>query len=139
MELDKDTYTKEEVETLLQDLNSEMDTLKSTLEERDLTITDLQEQVNDYNDLKKSNLETNVKMELTKAGLNEGYFDLVLSDDLDTSLEKINKLVEINKTNVVDNSFRPQEHRTNNEYEQAEKNGNTQDMVKSKLSKLFNK
>lgn len=138
MELDKDTYTKEEVEKLIQDLNSEVDTLKSMVEERDLTITDLQEQVNDYNDLKRINLETNVKMELAKAGLNEDYFDLVLSDDLETSLDKINKLVEINKTTLVNNSFRPQEHRNNNDYEQAEKKGDTQEMVKSKLLKFFN-
>ncbi|MGJ0845966.1 hypothetical protein ACR77J_04680 [Tissierella praeacuta] len=138
MQLDKDTYTREEVESLLQDLNSENDTLKLTLEERELSITDLQGQITDYEELKKNNLETNVKMELTKAGLNEDYFDLVLSNDLESSLEKINKLVEINKINIVDNSFRPQEHKANNEYEQAEKKGNTQEMVKSKLSKLFN-
>lgn len=138
MQLDKDTYTKEEVETLLQDLNIEVNDLTVQLEEKEGTIIDLQEQVNDYDNLKKSNLETNIKMEITKAGLNEDYFDLVLSNDLESSLEKINKLVEINKTNIVNSSFRPQEHRSNNEYEQAEKQGNTQDMVKSKLSKFFN-
>lgn len=137
MDLEKETYTQEEVRELLQEFNVAVEDLKGRIEEKENAIADLEVQMADYGDLKQDNLVTSIKMELAKTGLSEDYFDLVVSEDLEQSVDKINKLVEINKASMVVNSFRPEEHRSSSEYEQAEKKGNTQDMVKSKLSKLF--
>ena len=55
-------------------------------------------------------------------------------EDLDKSIEKFNTILEAKKLN---NSYQPEGHKSTNTYAQAEKTGDTQSMIGSKLSKLF--
>lgn len=125
MELTQDTYTKEEVQALFT--------------EQEGKVTDLTAKLDGFETLKKDNLSNSIKLEMLKNGLSEDLFDLVSADDVEVSKTKISKLVELNKKNKVDNSYKPEDHKnTDDEYSIAEKKGDTQSMLKSKLSKLFN-
>ena len=130
MELNKEQYTKTEVEEMLKGLNKQV---------ADLT-TDLagaNEKVKEIDTLKKDNLNNSIKLEMAKNGLDENLFDLVSADDLEGSKAKITKLMDLQKKQKIDNSYKPQEHKSDDEYSIAEKNGNVEGMLKSKLSKLF--
>lgn len=128
--LDKDQYSKAEVEELLKPVEKEVNDLKAIVAEGNKAIEKVKE-------LEKANLASTIKLEMTKAGLDESMFDLVDAPDVKTAQAKIAKLVELNKKAKIDNSYKPDEHKTNNEYENAEKEKNTEKMISTKLSKLF--
>ena len=122
MKLEKDNYTKEEVEELIKDLNSVLATSNQAIEE-----------------LKAEKKTNAIKHELSKNGLDESLLDLVDAETVEKAQEKINKLVELNKKQKLDNSFKPEDKKKqSDEYTHAEKTGNVEGMLKSKLSKIFN-
>lgn len=121
MNFDKDTYTKEEVEQLLKELNDLVVSGNQAIEE-------LQAE-------KKANA---IKYELLKNGLDESMFDLVDAETVEKAQEKIKKLVELTKKQKLDNSFKPEDKKkASDEYSHAEKSGDVEKMVKTKISKLF--
>ena len=73
---------------------------------------------------------------LKEKGLHDFADFFVVSDikELDSQVEKFNKIIESKKLN---NSYVPDGHKTTDAYSQAEKNKDTQSMIGSKLSKLF--
>jgi hypothetical protein len=132
MNLDKDVYTKQEVEEMLNPLNKEINDLKGIVAEGNKAIEKVKE-------LEKANLDNAIKLELTKSGLNpDDVYDLVSADSLEKAQVKINKLIELKKQNKLDNSFKPEDKKKqSDEYSHAEKTGNVEGMLKSKLSKIF--
>lgn len=132
LNLDKDSYSKDEVMELFEPFKQEITDIKTIAKEKDEALEKVKE-------LEKGNLTNAIKLELTKAGLDpETMFDLVEAEDIGKATAKITKLVEMKKQQKIDNSFRPGEHKQNDEYSNAEKTGNVEGMLKSKLSKLFN-
>jgi len=77
-------------------------------------------------------------LHLKEKGLSEfaEFFNANTIEDLDKGIEKFNKILEAKKLN---NAYVPSGHKTTDAYAQAEKNGDTQSMIGSKLSKLFSK
>jgi len=133
MTLEKETYSKAEVEQML----SEYETKIAELEKNIADVETLKQQ---YAELQKDNLATQIKLEATKAGLDvEQVFDLIDSDSLEKAQAKINKLVELKKKQDIDNSYRPTDHKPDDSYSQFEKSGNVEGMLKSKISRLFGK
>ena len=133
MELNKETYSKQEVEEMLKPLNKEINDLKGIVTEGNKAIEKVKE-------LEKTNLDTAIKLEVTKAGLDpDDTFDLVSADTLEKAQEKIKKLYEMQKKLEIDSGYKPDNHKQNNDYEQAEKAGNIEQMIGSKLSKFFGK
>lgn len=130
MELNKDSYSKEEVQKLISDLNKQVGDLTADLVQSN-------DKVKDYDSLKKKSLANAIKLEMTKAGLSEDFFDLVNADDVESAQKKIEKLAELNKTIEKDNGYKPEQHKTDNAYIDAEKKGNIEGMIKSKIRKLF--
>lgn len=143
-DLTKEQYTKEEVQQILKEQEEEI--LKLT-EEFDNAITEHKKlkakydnsikQLEDFEDLKKENLSNNIKLEMLKNGVSEEFYDLVQSEDVEQAQEKINKLVELQKQNKIENSYKPETYKNDDEYEQAEKKGDTQGMLKNKFGKFF--
>ena len=131
IELNKDNYSKEEVEQMLTDYQTKI----SDLEKQ---ITDFENMKNQYAELQKTNLTTQIKLEATKAGLDpEEVFDLIESDDIKKAQEKINKLLELRKKQDIENSYKPNDHKTDDSYSVAEKEKNVEGMIFSKLNKIF--
>lgn len=131
MELNKDQYTKEEVQEMLNRLNSQIAELTANL-------ADATSKLESMTQLQKDNLHNSIKLELVKAGFDEGLFDLVVADDIETAKGKIAKLQDLQKQKIIDNSYKPTEHSTTDDaYSVAEKQGNVEGMIKSKLAKLF--
>lgn len=129
--LEKDTYTKEEVQALLKEQDTQLTDITGKFNEATKQLQGLE-------NLKKDNLSNSIKLEMLKNGLSEDLFDLVSADDIEVAKTKISKLVELNKKNKVDNSYKPEGHKeTDDAYTVAEKQGDVQGMLKSKLSKLF--
>ncbi|MCY6372762.1 hypothetical protein [Clostridium ganghwense] len=131
MDLTKEQYTKEEVQEILNGVNAQVTTLTADL-------ATAHEQAKELDNLKKDNLNNSIKLEMAKAGLSEDLFDLVQSENIDLATVKINKLKEIQKENIIDNSYKPEGHKGGaDSYSVAEKDGNVEGMLKSKLSKIF--
>jgi len=133
MTLEKETYTKEEVEQMLS-------YSESKIQELEKSIADFENMKNQYAELQKTNLTTQIKLEATKAGLDpEEVFDLIESDDVKKAQEKINKLLELKKKQDIQNSYKPSDHKADDSYSQFEKSGNVEGMLKSKITRLFGK
>jgi hypothetical protein len=130
LELKKEQYTKQEVQEMLKGLNKQV---------ADLTVnlTTATEKAKEIDTLKKDNLNNSIKVEMLKNGLDESLFDLVVSDDLEGSKTKITKLMDLQKKQKIDNSYKPNEHKNDDAYSVAEKNKDVEGMLKSKFSKLF--
>ena len=130
MKLNKEQYTKTEVEEILKGLNKQVADLTTDL-------ASANEKVKEIDTLKKDNLNNSIKLEMAKNGLDLDLFDLVVADNIDTAKTKITKLMDLQKKQQIDNSYKPEQHKTDDAYSVAEKNGNVEGMLKSKLSKLF--
>ena len=131
IKLDKDNYTKEEVQGLIEQLQGTIAELNTKVEEGATAIEKVKE-------LEQSNLTNAIKLEATKAGLEvEDVFDLIDADSLEKAQAKINKLVEMKKKEKIDTGFKPDGKKSSNEYSKYEKDGKVEGMLSSKLSKLF--
>lgn len=132
MDLNKDSYTKDEVTALIQPIEQELTNIK-------VLVTDANKVLEKNKELEKNNLTNSIKLEMTKAGLDsEKMFDLVEADTIEKAQSKITKMVEINKTRQLDSSFRPGDRKKqDDEYSSAEKNGDIAGMLKTKFTKLF--
>ena len=131
LDLDKDSYSKDEVIELFKPLETEITELKNNVIEGNKAIEKIKE-------LEQGNLTNSIKLEMVKQGLDpEAMFDLVEANDIEKATAKITKLVEMRKQQKIDNSFKPGEHKQTDEYSNAEKAGNVEGMLKSKLSKIF--
>lgn len=128
--LDKDNYTKEEVQAIVDELQETIIDLTGQLEEGNKAVEKVKE-------LEKSNLDNSIKLAMTKAGLDEDLFDLVSAEDIEKAQAKIDKLVELQKAKDVDNGYKPENKRTEDQYSKLEKDGNVEGMLKNKLGRLF--
>ena len=133
MTLEKETYSKAEVEQMLSEYESK-------IQELEKSIADFETMKQQYAELQKTNLSTQIKLEATKAGLDpEEVFDLIESDDIKKAQEKINKLLELKKKQDIENSYKPSDHKPDDSYSVAEKEKNVEGMIFSKLNKIFGK
>jgi len=130
MTLEKETYSKAEVEQMLSEYESK-------IQELEKSIADFETMKQQYAELQKVNVAVAIKNEMLKAGLDESYFDLVEAEDVKKAQEKINKLLELKKKQDIDNSYRPTDHKPDDSYSVAEKEKNVEGMIFSKLSKIF--
>jgi len=131
MTLEKETYTKEEVEQMLSEYESK-------IQELEKSIADFETVKQQYSELQKTSLATQIKLEATKAGLDvEQVFDLIDSDSLEKAQAKINKLLELKKKQDIENSYKPSDHKADDSYSVAEKEKNVEGMIFSKLNKIF--
>jgi len=131
MTLEKETYSKAEVEQMLSEYESK-------IQELEKSIADFETMKQQYAELQKTNLSTQIKLEATKAGLDpEEVFDLIESDDIKKAQEKINKLLELKKKQDIENSYKPTDHKPDDSYSVAEKEKNVEGMIFSKLNKIF--
>ena len=82
MTLEKETYSKEEVEQMLSEYESK-------IQELEKSIADFETVKQQYSELQKTNITTQIKLEATKAGLDvEQVFDLIDSDSLEKHKQK---------------------------------------------------
>ena len=133
IELTKESYSKNEVQEIL----AQYETKIAELEKNIADVETLKQQ---YSELQKTNLTTQIKLEATKAGLDpEEVFDLIESDDVKKAQEKINKLLELKKKQDIENSYKPNDHKSDDSYSVAEKEKNVEGMIFSKLNKIFGK
>ena len=133
MTLEKETYTKAEVEQMLSEYESK-------IQELEKSVADFETVKQQYSELQKTNITTQIRLEATKAGLDpEEVFDLIEAEDVKKAQEKINKLVELKKRQDIDNSYKPSDHKADDSYSQFEKSGNVEGMLKSKITRLFGK
>ena len=133
IELNKDNYSKEEVQEMLAQYQSK-------IAEMEKQVADFESMKNQYAELQKDNLATQIKLEATKAGLDvEQVFDLIDADSLEKAQAKINKLVELKKKQDIENSYKPSDHKPDDSYSNFEKSGNVEGMLKSKISRFFGK
>lgn len=131
MTLEKETYTKEEVQEMLTQYETK-------IAEMEKNIADFETMKQQYAELEKNSITTQIKLEATKAGLDpEEVFDLIESDDIKKAQAKINKLVELKKKQDINNSYRPNDHKPDDSYSAAEKEKNVEGMIFSKLNKIF--
>jgi len=133
IDLNKETYTREEVQEMLAQYHNKISDLEKN-------IADFESVKQQYEELQKTNITTQIKLEATKAGLDvDEVFDLIDADSLEKAQAKINKLVELKKKQDINNSFKPKDHKADDSYSHFEKSGNVEGMIKSKITRFFGK
>jgi glycyl-tRNA synthetase alpha subunit len=133
IELTKESYSKNEVQEILAQYESKIAELEKN-------IADVETLKQQYSELQKDNLATQIKLEATKAGLDvEQVFDLIDADSLEKAQAKINKLLELKKKQDIENSYKPTDHKADDSYSVAEKEKNVEGMIFCKLNKIFGK
>ncbi|GFR35349.1 hypothetical protein [Thermobrachium celere] len=130
MELDKDMYSKEEVQELLQALQTELEQTKAQL-------TEFENVKAQMGELGRRNLENEIRMYMLKQGLNDEMFDLVFSEDIETAKTKIEKLKKLQQKQDMSNAYIPDNVKKDDIYTKAEKQGDVGTMLKAKISKIF--
>lgn len=130
LELTQDNYTKDEVQELIKGLQEQIEDLTGQVEEGNKAVQRVKE-------LEKSNLDNSIKLAMIKAGLDEDLFDLVSADTIENAQKKIDKLVELQQKQDIDNAYKPKEKRSEDQYSKLEKSGDVEGMIKNKLGRLF--
>ncbi|MCR2042616.1 hypothetical protein NSA23_00665 [Anaerosalibacter massiliensis] len=131
---EKETYTLEEVKELVNQFQGQVE---ETITTKDTTIQELNEKVEGVEELDKRNKELSQKNLALKNGIDEEIIEFVVDEDLEKMQEKIDKFKELTKEKEIDESFKPEKKRNDDQYTKAEKEGNVQSMIGSKLERLF--
>lgn len=113
---------------------TQIETLKGELDK--LTPKELTEQEKEIKRLKKELLQQQVTSMLKDNHLSDfsDFIQVESIDDLNNKLDKLKKIVSDRK---LSNNFIPQDHKSTDTYEHAERVGDVSTMIQSKLSKLF--
>ena len=137
------SFTEDEVNGLIQSAKDEW--MKVELEPLQQQIKELEQfkpvQKTDaeiaFEQKEKELFEKEKALTLKEAGLPEfaEFFAVGNIDELQSKIEQINKILA-NKS--LDNTYKPESHKTSDKYSIAEKKGDTVSMIGSKMSKIFN-
>ena len=141
VKMDKEIQDQEVTEQKVQEEATEQSTqevnVDDIVKDYEDKIKALQGEIEGYKEIEKASIDNSIKLELVKSGLSEDYFDLVADADVEVAKTKISKLVELQKQNVIENAYKPTDHKVESEYEKAEASGDTKGMIKSKIAGLF--
>lgn len=133
------TFTQEQVNELLQQEKSKW--------ESDV-LNPLQQELVKYKPAEKSDAEKEleqkqvdlwqkeVTLTLKSEGL-EAFAEFFNVNDSDELTAKVNKFKAIINDMKIDNSYKPNDHKSTDKYSQHEKSGNVVGMIESKLASLF--
>ncbi|QUH20217.1 hypothetical protein [Alkaliphilus sp. B6464] len=131
---EKESFTLDEVKRLVAGWKSEYDQL---MQEKETTINDLNTKVEGIAELERANKDLTIKHLALQNGISEDMLDLVADDNLEVVSAKIAKLKELTKKQNIDNSYKPDQKRKDDDYSKAEKSNDVEGMLKSKLGRLF--
>lgn len=137
------TFTEDEVNGLIQSAKDEQ--MKAELEPLHQQIKELEQ----FKPVQKTDTEIALEQKanelfekekaltLKEAGLQEFavFFIVDNIDDLQMKIEQFNKILT---SKLLDNTYKPESHKTSDKYSLAEKKGDTVSMIGSKISKIFN-
>ncbi|MDN4094171.1 hypothetical protein QYF48_15265 [Brevibacillus agri] len=133
------TFTQEQVNELLQQEKAKW--------ESDV-LSPLQKELLQYKPAEKSDAEKaleqkqadlwqkEVTLTLKSEGL-DAFAEFFIVNDTDELTAKINKFKEIINHMKINNSYKPNDHKSTDKYSQHEKSGNVVGMIESKLASLF--
>lgn len=130
----KEQYTLEEVQALVESFKAKVE---ETINAKDETIAGLTTEVEKVKELTKSNHDLSIKNLAIKNGISEDMLDLIVDEDLEKVQSKIDKLKSITKEKEIDNSYKPENKRSEDGYEKAIKSNDVEGALKHKLGRLF--
>lgn len=133
---EKEQYTQEEVQAIVESLKSEVD---NTIKTKDTELTELTTEVEKVKELETTNHQLSIKNLAIQNGIDEDLFDLVQDDDLKVVEKKIEKLKSIKKVDDIDRSYKPSQtqKRSEDQYEKAINNKDVESALKNKFGRLF--
>lgn len=131
---EKETYTLEDVQAIVEGFKT---AVEETITTKDETIVGLNEKVEGVEELDKRNKELSQENLALKNGIDVDVLEFVVDEDLEKMQEKIDKFQELTKEKEIDNSFKPEAKRNDDQYEKAIKDGDIEGSLKYKFQKLF--
>lgn len=134
---EKDNYTKEELQNLIEGWKGEVE---KEITARDTELNRYKEKYKDVDleKLQKSNHELSIQNLAIKNGIGEDMIDLIYDDDIEKVQGKIDKLKELSKEKKIDDGFKPNgKGKSEEQYEKALKDGDIEGSLKYKFSKFF--
>ena len=131
---EKETYTLEEVKELVEGFKT---AVEETIKSKDTTIQELNEKVEGVEELQEQHQNLSIKNLMLKNNIDDDLFDLVADDDLEVVETKIEKLKSITKEKEIDESFKPEKKRNDDQYEKAIQGNDVESAIKFKFNKLF--
>lgn len=132
---EKEQYTHEDVKGLLETFKT---TVGETIKVKDETIVELTGKVEGLAELELNNKELSIKNLALVNGIGDDMLDLIRDDDLEVVKTKIELVKGLQADKDVENSYKPEQKRKDDDYEKAIKSNDIEGALKSKLSRLFN-
>lgn len=130
---EKEQYSLEDVQAIIEGIKS---TVGETIKAKDDSIIDLTTKVEKVKELEQTNHQLNIKNLAIENGISEDLFSLIEDDDIEVVKAKIEMVKGLNKVNV-DNTYKPEQKRSEDAYEKAIKSKDVETALKSKFGRLF--
>lgn len=130
---EKDNFTLDEVKELVEGFTGQVNGLLAT---KDTKITELETNLQGFEDLKKSNHELTIKSLMAQEGVSDDLFDLINDEDIELAKNKIT-LLKDNVTTKTDNTYKPSNAKKDDDYQKAIKDKDVESALKNKLGRLF--
>lgn len=137
----------EENQTFTQDQVNELLAQEKSKWESDV-LNPIEQELHQYKPAEKSDAEKaleqkqaelwqkEINLTLKSEGL-EAFAEFFNANDSDELSAKVNKFKSIINDLKIDNSYKPNDHKTSDKYSQHEKSGNVVGMIETKLASLF--
>lgn len=132
---EKEQYTLDEVKGLVETFKT---TVGETIKVKDETIVELTTKVEGLAELELNNKELSIKNLALANGIGDDMLDLIRDDDLEVVKTKIELVKGLQADKDVENSYKPEQKRKDDDYEKAIKSNDIEGALKSRLSRLFN-
>lgn len=130
---EKEQFTLEEVKELATKWKGEVE---EAISAKDIELEKFKDI--DVDELQSQNKQLQQKNLALKNNIDEDVIEFVIDEDLDKMQEKIDKFKDLTKEKEIDNSFKPEKKKSDNDqYEKAIKDGNVEGALRHKLGKLF--
>lgn len=131
---EKEQYTLEDVQGLMEGFKAKVE---ETINAKDQTITGLTTEVQKVEELTKSNHQLSINNLAIKNGIGEDMIELIYDEDLEKVQRKIDKIKAITKEKEIDDSFKPESKRSEDQYQKAINSNDIEGALRYKFSKLF--
>ena len=131
---EKEQYTLDELKAIVEGFKSKVE---ETINAKEETIVGLTSKVEGLEELQGQFKELQIKNLALENGIGDDMLDLIRDDNLELVKNKIELVKGLQKEKEIDNSYKPENKRKDDDISKLEKDGNVEGMLKHKLGRLF--
>ena len=127
---EKEQYTLDELKAIVEGFKSKVE---ETINAKEETIVGLTSKVEGLEELQGQFKELQIKNLALENGIGDDMLDLIRDDNLELVKNKIELVKGLQKEKEIDNSYKPENKRKDDDISKLEKEGNVEGMLKHRL------